>query len=214
MKPLPFTKEPLKNVGGEALARRICQKKRSLHTVNEHFFGKFNDARASKVIFQRFPKSTRISRDYPNVNFRLDHTANKFMFGSSKIVLTPKFQRGDMLIEALIGLVLMAIVAVGVTTITSKVEKGKREMSVQDLAVSQLQELLVKNGNGSINLCDSTPETITLPDETITVAASGCTTVSATINGVAFTDLKQPIVLSATSSKNGAKYTVGGVSGQ
>ena len=26
----------------------------SLHTVNEHFFGKFNDARASKVIFQRF----------------------------------------------------------------------------------------------------------------------------------------------------------------
>ena len=28
----------------------------SLHAVNEHFFGKFNDARASKVIFQRFPR--------------------------------------------------------------------------------------------------------------------------------------------------------------
>ncbi|HMW48808.1 MAG TPA: hypothetical protein PKC70_10965, partial [Cellvibrionaceae bacterium] len=26
----------------------------SLHAVNEHFFGKFNDARASKVIFLRF----------------------------------------------------------------------------------------------------------------------------------------------------------------
>lgn len=125
-----------------------------------------------------------------------------------------KYQTGDMLIEALIGLVLMAIVAVGVTTITSKVEKGKREMSVQDLAVSQLQELLVKNGNGSINLCDTTPETVTLPDETITVFASGCTTVAATINGVAFTDLKQPIVLTATSSKNGAIYTVGGISAQ
>ena len=50
-------KEPLKNVGGEALARRICPKKRSLHVVNEHFFGKFNDARASKVIFQRFRRS-------------------------------------------------------------------------------------------------------------------------------------------------------------
>ena len=29
----------------------------SLHAVNEHFFGKFNDARASKVIFQRFLNS-------------------------------------------------------------------------------------------------------------------------------------------------------------
>ena len=119
-----------------------------------------------------------------------------------------------MLIEALIGLVLMAIVAVGVTTITSKVEKGKREMSVQDLAVSQLQELLVKNGNGSINLCDSTPETISLPDETISVDVTGCASVAATINGVAFTDLKQPIVLSATSGKYNAKYTVGGVASQ
>jgi hypothetical protein len=51
-----ITREPLKNVGGEALARRIYQKKRSLHAVNEHFFGKFNDASASKVIFQRFPR--------------------------------------------------------------------------------------------------------------------------------------------------------------
>ena len=32
-----ISKEPLKNVGGEALARRICQKKRSLHAVNEYF---------------------------------------------------------------------------------------------------------------------------------------------------------------------------------
>jgi hypothetical protein len=47
-------REALKNVGGEALARQIFQKKRSLHVVNEHFFGKFNDARASKVIFQSF----------------------------------------------------------------------------------------------------------------------------------------------------------------
>lgn len=125
-----------------------------------------------------------------------------------------RLQTGDMLIEALIGLVLMAIVAVGVTTITSKVEKGKREMSVQDLAVSQLQELLVKNGNGSINLCDSTPETISLPDETISVDVTGCASVAATINGVAFTDLKQPIVLSATSGKYNAKYTVGGVASQ
>jgi hypothetical protein len=126
-----------------------------------------------------------------------------------------KFQTGDMLIEALIGLVLMAIIAVGVTTITSKVEKGKREMSVQDLAVSQLQELLVKNGNGTVDLCDSTPETITLPDETITIPLpASCALASTTVNGVAFTDLKQPIVLSAVSAKLNATFTVGGVSAQ
>jgi hypothetical protein len=51
------TREPLKNVGGKALARRICHKKRSLQVVNEHFFGKFNAARESKVIFQMFPSS-------------------------------------------------------------------------------------------------------------------------------------------------------------
>jgi hypothetical protein len=49
-------REALKNVGGDALARQIFQKKRSLHLVNEHFFGKFNDARASEVIFQSFPR--------------------------------------------------------------------------------------------------------------------------------------------------------------
>jgi hypothetical protein len=65
-----FLREALKNVGGDALARQIFQKKRttawnaggratqeqlpSLHVVNEHFFGKFNDARVSEVIFQSF----------------------------------------------------------------------------------------------------------------------------------------------------------------
>jgi hypothetical protein len=50
-------REALKSVGGKALVRQIFQKKRSLHVVNEHFFGKFNDARASEVIFQSFPSS-------------------------------------------------------------------------------------------------------------------------------------------------------------
>jgi hypothetical protein len=53
---LPFAREALKNVGGEALVRQIFQKKRSLHVVNENFFVKFNDARASEIIFQSFPR--------------------------------------------------------------------------------------------------------------------------------------------------------------
>lgn len=47
-----IAREPLKNLGGEALARRMWQKRRSLHAVNEQFFAKFNDARTNKVLFQ------------------------------------------------------------------------------------------------------------------------------------------------------------------
>ncbi|HMW71930.1 MAG TPA: hypothetical protein PKD17_08930, partial [Cellvibrionaceae bacterium] len=43
----------LKYVGGDALARQIWRKNRSLHAVNEDFFAKFNAARASKVVFQQ-----------------------------------------------------------------------------------------------------------------------------------------------------------------
>jgi hypothetical protein len=122
-------------------------------------------------------------------------------------------QAGDFLIEAIIGLVLMAIVAVGVTTVTAKVEKGKRDMSVQELAVSQLRELLIRHGNGTVNLCDSTVETISLPTETtpLTVTATGCNPIAGTVNGVTFTDLKQPIVLSVGSDSGPyGKITVGG----
>lgn len=139
---------------------------------------------------------------------------SKISLSNNKEFHCRKNQTGDMLIEALIGFLLMAIIAVGVTTITSKVEKSKREMSVQDLAISQLQELLLKNGNGTIDLCDATPESIVLPDETITVVATGCNKVTSTINGVSLTDLKQPIVLTATSTKIDAIFTVGGVSTQ
>jgi hypothetical protein len=38
------------DAGGRATQEQLP----SLHVVNEHFFGKFNDARASEVIFQSF----------------------------------------------------------------------------------------------------------------------------------------------------------------
>ncbi|HEY6529778.1 MAG TPA: hypothetical protein VIZ65_13880 [Cellvibrionaceae bacterium] len=163
-----------------------------------------NSRRLSRIIAAQSRTSFNISKCATQGKSTQDFYANFI-----------KFQTGDMLIEALIGLVLMAIIAVGVTTITSKVEKGKREMSVQDLAVSQLQELLVKNGNGTVDLCDTTLETITLPDETITIQPpTSCALASTTVNGVAFTGLKQPIVLSVFSAKLNATFTVGGVSAQ
>jgi hypothetical protein len=43
------------DAGGRATQEQLP----SLHVVNEHFFGKFNDARASEVIFQSFPKKKK-----------------------------------------------------------------------------------------------------------------------------------------------------------
>jgi hypothetical protein len=44
------------DAGGRATQEQLP----SLHVVNEHFFGKFNDARASEAIFQNFPNSVKI----------------------------------------------------------------------------------------------------------------------------------------------------------
>jgi hypothetical protein len=40
------------DAGGRATQEQLP----SLHVVNEYFFGKFNDTRASEVIFQSFPR--------------------------------------------------------------------------------------------------------------------------------------------------------------
>jgi|GEM_PF-1291167 len=61
-------REPLKNVCGAGLARQIQVTKRSLHVVNEHFLPEFNEARASKVIFQRFP----------SIRFKMPHSQDTF----------------------------------------------------------------------------------------------------------------------------------------
>ena len=49
-------REPLKNVGGEARAKRICQKKRSLQVVNEHFFWQIQRRPSEQGNFSEVPK--------------------------------------------------------------------------------------------------------------------------------------------------------------
>lgn len=53
-----------------SLARRIWQKKQSLHAVKERFFAKSNDARATKVIFQR-PLKVQGNINTPSFGARL-----------------------------------------------------------------------------------------------------------------------------------------------
>ena len=68
-----------------------------------------------------------------------------------------KTQRGDFLLESLIGLVLMAILGMGTVYVTSQVSHSHRDMQMQEIAVRQLRAALIMNGTGSIDICATTP---------------------------------------------------------
>ncbi len=58
----------------------------------------------------------------------------------------PRRQRGDVLMESLIGVVLMSVIGLGVTYTTSRVLVSQRDMNVQNLTVTQMRNLLQQYG--------------------------------------------------------------------
>lgn len=72
-----------------------------------------------------------------------------------------RLQRGDILLESLIGIVLMSIVGLGMVYATGRVATSQKDMNLQNLVVSQMRELLKSRGE---TLCPSGTEiTIEVP---------------------------------------------------
>lgn len=120
-------------------------------------------------------------------------------------------QRGDFLIESLIGLLLMAIIGMGVVFVTSRISVSQKDMRMQEIAVNQMRAWLLKNGTGPIDICVDTPP-IELPgeDSDVTVEVIGCgDTTVATINGVNI-PVPKPLFISVTSDALGGEVIVGG----
>lgn len=123
-------------------------------------------------------------------------------------------QRGDFLIESLIGLLLMAIIGMGVVFVTSRMSVSQKDMRMQEIAVNQMRAWLLNNGTGGINICGATPQ-VKLPGvDDITVEVIGCDgtnvgTTVATINGVDIT-VPKPLFISVTSDALGGEVIVGG----
>lgn len=123
-------------------------------------------------------------------------------------------QRGDILIESLIGMLLMAIVGMGVVLVTSKVSISQRDMRMQEIAVNYMRAALLQNGVGAVDICATTPN-FTLPNgEEPVVEVQGCTgaditTETAVINGVDVPGIPRPLFISATSTSLG-QVVVGG----
>lgn len=122
-------------------------------------------------------------------------------------------QRGDMIIEAMIAMVLMATLAMGAAFMTSKVSSSQRDMRLQEIAVNKMRTALLQHRMGITDVCANF--SITLPtDEDVEIAKLGCNgnvpaTMTATVNGQAIADFPQPIFLAARSESLGT-IVVGG----
>lgn len=86
-----------------------------------------------------------------------------------------KKQKGDFLLESLIGLVLISIVGLGEVYVSARALVAERDMRMQEIAVNQMRAALIRNKLGTANLC-ADGLSITLPGvaNPIAVTVSNC----------------------------------------
>lgn len=72
---------------------------------------------------------------------------------SNSINYLPRRQRGISLIEALISLLIIAITTAGSLYIVSRANVTKTQMSMQQIAVAQMRNLLMNHGSPGVNAC-------------------------------------------------------------
>lgn len=92
-------------------------------------------------------------------------------------------QRGDILLEALVGVLIAALAAGGIAHLAGRVNDSQRQAKVEQLALEQMRNKLHDDG---VTLCGTTPS-LTLPGNltpTIHVPCSDPTTVTVTIDTI------------------------------
>ncbi|KPA96356.1 MULTISPECIES: hypothetical protein [Pseudomonas] len=79
-----------------------------------------------------------------------------------------RHQRGDVLLESLIGILLMATIGLGITYASSRAAISQRDMKLQNIVVNQMRSLLEQNG---ALLCSSKASllVVSIPSQTDTV---------------------------------------------
>lgn len=135
----------------------------------------------------------------------------RFRFIKSKgVTSSPGRQRGDFLIESMIGLVLAAIIGLGVIQVTSRVSVSQHDMRMQEIAINQMRAALIRNGMGALDICKD-DFTIILPnDEEVEITLHGCDEfATAQIHGKEVPGIRKPIFISA-KAKSFDQIMVGG----
>lgn len=130
-----------------------------------------------------------------------------------------KQQTGDFLIESLIGMVLMAIIGMGIVHVSSKAAVAQHDMRLQEIVVNHLRALLIKNRMGTVDICAGVPNLVLPDNQSVAIAAQGCDgggTTTATIRGATIANVPKPISLSVTlrlagqAQDQGTEIVVGG----
>ena len=115
-------------------------------------------------------------------------------------------QRGDVLLEALVGVVITALIGAGMAHVTARIVNNQHDTAVDTLVVNELRNVMQLSG---VDLCvDATPldQKNGLPaalksDVTLSAAACGAATdASVQIGGVSF-EGKLPPVVAVTAAK-------------
>ena len=95
-------------------------------------------------------------------------------------------QRGGILIESLIGLLILGLIGGGIMHTTARMAVAQRDMAVQTIAVSQMRTMLMtgKNSTGS-DICTSAPS-VQVPGSSspVSIQVRGCEPVAMSISGV------------------------------
>lgn len=129
------------------------------------------------------------------------------MYQSSSI---RKHQRGDMLVEAMIGLLLMGILGTALVLAAGRANAALGEITVRNGVVTQLRQMLEKNGGSGTDLCNK-PTQVVLPDSrTLQVLVTGCQLVSVRVGGVTVGSVHQPLKLQVKDDALGGVISVGG----
>lgn len=112
-------------------------------------------------------------------------------------------QRGDMLIESLIGLLLFAIAGMGVSHITAKTAVAQRDGKVQDQVINELRSMVINRQNVTDLCSDGSSYSTTNFNKSVEVL-SGCdaTTASISVGGATVTigGVYAPMVLTTKLS--------------
>lgn len=95
-------------------------------------------------------------------------------------------QRGGILIESLIGLLLLGLIGGGIMHTTARMAVAQRDMAVQTIAVSQMRTMLMtgKNATGT-DICTNAPS-VQVPGsrDPVSLQVEGCEPVTMSISGV------------------------------
>lgn len=95
-------------------------------------------------------------------------------------------QRGGILIESIVGMLILGIVGGGIMHSTARMTVAQRDMAVHSVAINQMRTILMSGVTAAGGSPCTTAPTVSLPgnNQPQTVTVSGCAPTLMTITGV------------------------------